>query len=85
MTAAERTKTMQLGSIAHLRIVSLPVVIVGIGYLAVYVLVDWISFIEPAQNVRGSDESDALTLPRPLNGSHFPAVSAAAEERVAAV
>jgi hypothetical protein len=47
MTAIERTKTMQLGSIAHLRIVSLLVVIVGIGYLAVYLLLDWISFIEP--------------------------------------
>jgi two-component system, LuxR family, sensor kinase FixL len=45
MTAIERTKVM--GPIAHLRIVSLPVVIVGIGYFAVYVLLDWISFIEP--------------------------------------
>jgi two-component system, LuxR family, sensor kinase FixL len=45
MTVSERTKLM--GPIAHLRIVSLPVVIVGIGYLAVYVLLDWISFIEP--------------------------------------
>jgi two-component system, LuxR family, sensor kinase FixL len=45
MTMSERTKVM--GSIAHLRIVSLPVVFVGIGYLAIYVLLDWISFIEP--------------------------------------
>jgi hypothetical protein len=42
MTVSERTKVM--GPIAHLRIVSLPVVIVGIGYLAVYVLLDWVSF-----------------------------------------
>jgi len=47
MTASERTKTMQSSPIAHLRTVSLPVVIIGIGYLVGYVLLDWISFIEP--------------------------------------
>ena len=47
MTTTERTKTMQSSPIAHLRLVSLPAVIVGLGYLAGYVLLDWISFIEP--------------------------------------
>jgi len=47
MTASERIKTMQSSPVAHLGIVSLPVVIAGIGYLAGYVLLDWISFIEP--------------------------------------
>jgi two-component system, LuxR family, sensor kinase FixL len=47
MTASERTKTLQSGPIAHLRLVSLPAIVVGIGYLASYVLLDWISFIEP--------------------------------------
>ena len=45
MTANDRTKAM--GEIAHLPRVSLPAIIVGIGYLAGYVLLDWISFIEP--------------------------------------
>jgi two-component system, LuxR family, sensor kinase FixL len=45
MTPSERAKTM--GRIAHLPLVSLPAIIVVIGYLAVYVLLDWISFIEP--------------------------------------
>ena len=45
MTVSERAKAM--GLIAHLPLVSLPAIIVGIGYLAVYVLLDWISFIEP--------------------------------------
>jgi two-component system, LuxR family, sensor kinase FixL len=44
-------KTMQLSPIAHVWIVSLPLVIVGIGYLAGYVLLDWISFIEPYGSV----------------------------------
>jgi len=47
MTASERTKTMQSSPIAHLRLVSPPAIIVGTGYLAGYVLLDWISFIEP--------------------------------------
>jgi two-component system, LuxR family, sensor kinase FixL len=45
MTQSERAKTM--GPIAHLPLVSLPAIIVGGGYLAVYALLDWISFIEP--------------------------------------
>src|SRR5215471_21089072 len=47
MITSGRTKTMQLGPIARLRIVSPPVVIVGVGYVVAYVLLDWISFIEP--------------------------------------
>jgi len=47
MITSGRTKTMQLSPIARLRIVSPPVVIVGVGYLVAYVLLDWISFIEP--------------------------------------
>jgi two-component system, LuxR family, sensor kinase FixL len=49
MTVSERTKAV--GPIAHLPLVSLPAIIVGIGYLAVYVLLDWISFIEPYGSV----------------------------------
>jgi len=45
MTVSERTKAM--GPSARLSLVSLPAIIVGIGYLAGYVLLDWISFIEP--------------------------------------
>jgi two-component system sensor kinase FixL len=45
MTRSERAKTM--GPIAHLPLVSLPAIIVGGGYLAIYALLDWISFIEP--------------------------------------
>jgi two-component system, LuxR family, sensor kinase FixL len=33
--------------IAYPRIAALPLVVVGLGYLASYVLLDWISFIEP--------------------------------------
>jgi two-component system sensor kinase FixL len=47
MTATGRAKTMRSSSLAHLRIVFLPTVSVGLGYLAIYVLLDWISFIEP--------------------------------------
>ena len=36
-----------MNPVAYPRILSLPMVIVGIGYLAGYVLLDWISFIEP--------------------------------------
>ena len=38
---------MALNSVAYPRILSLPILIVGVGYLAGYVLLDWISFIEP--------------------------------------
>jgi len=47
MAATGRAKTVRSSPIAHLRIVFLPTVIVGLGYLAGYVLLDWISFIEP--------------------------------------
>src|SRR5713101_2527024 len=39
------------------------------------------SFAPPCRQLKSED----LTLPRPPDGSHFPAASAAAEERVAAV
>ena len=38
---------MASNRVAYQRILLLPAVIVGIGYLAGYVLLDWISFIEP--------------------------------------
>ena len=38
---------MALNSVAYPRTLSLPILIVGVGYLAGYVLLDWISFIEP--------------------------------------
>jgi two-component system, LuxR family, sensor kinase FixL len=47
MTTTGRAKTMRSSSIAHLRIAFQPAAIVGLGYLAGYVLLDWISFIEP--------------------------------------
>lgn len=47
MTTSERTQTMQSSPIARLRIDSLPIAVVGIGYIASYALLDWISFIEP--------------------------------------
>jgi two-component system, LuxR family, sensor kinase FixL len=45
MTMSERTKTM--GPIAHPPLLPRPAIIVGLAYLAGYVLLDWISFIEP--------------------------------------
>jgi two-component system, LuxR family, sensor kinase FixL len=45
MIVSERAKAM--GAIAYPPLVSLPAIIVGVGYLAVYVLLDWISYIEP--------------------------------------
>lgn len=38
---------MRSTPVAYPRILSLPMVVLGIGYLAGYVLLDWISFIEP--------------------------------------
>lgn len=43
----ERNKAMRLNPAAYPRILLLPAVIVVIGYLAGYVLLDWISFVEP--------------------------------------
>jgi two-component system, LuxR family, sensor kinase FixL len=45
MIVSERAKAM--GAIAYPPLLSLPAIIVGVGYLAVYVLLDWISYIEP--------------------------------------
>ena len=45
MIVSERAKAM--GAITYPPLVSLPAIIVGAGYLAVYVLLDWISYIEP--------------------------------------
>jgi two-component system, LuxR family, sensor kinase FixL len=43
----ERNEAMRLIPVAYPRSLFLPAAIVGIGYLAGYVLLDWISFIEP--------------------------------------
>jgi two-component system, LuxR family, sensor kinase FixL len=43
----ERNEAMRLNRVAYPRSLFLPAAIVGIGYLAGYVLLDWISFIEP--------------------------------------
>ena len=43
----ERDIAMASNLVAYPRILSLPILIVGVGYLAGYVLLDWISFIEP--------------------------------------
>jgi two-component system, LuxR family, sensor kinase FixL len=43
----ERVHATRSNLIVYPRIVSLPAGIVGIGYLVGYVLLDWISFIEP--------------------------------------
>ena len=43
----ERDEAMRSNPVAYPRILSLPMGIVGIGYLVGYVLLDWISFIEP--------------------------------------
>ena len=43
----ERDKAMRSNPMAYSRILSLPVLILGVGYLLGYVLLDWISFIEP--------------------------------------
>jgi signal transduction histidine kinase len=41
------SKPMRSNPVAYPHSLSLPILIVGIGYLAGYVLLDWISFIEP--------------------------------------
>ena len=38
---------MRPNSVAYPRILSLPIAIPGIAYLVGYVLLDWVSFIEP--------------------------------------
>ncbi len=43
----ERHEAMRSNPVAYPRILSLPMGIIGIGYLVGYVLFDWISFIEP--------------------------------------
>ena len=43
----ERHEAMRSNPVAYPRILSLPMGIIGIGYLVAYVLFDWISFIEP--------------------------------------
>ena len=43
----ERDEAMRSNPVAYPRILSLPMVVLGIGYLAGYVLLDWISFIGP--------------------------------------
>lgn len=47
MAMIERTRAARAKPIAYMRIRALPVVVVGICYLASYVLLDWISYIEP--------------------------------------
>lgn len=42
-----RDEPMRPNSVAYPRILSLPIVIPGIAYLVGYVLLDWVSFIEP--------------------------------------
>ena len=60
----ERNKAMRLNPAAYPRILALPVVIVVIGYLAGYVLLDWISFIEPytSANITPWDPHTGLSL-----------------------
>ena len=41
------SKAMRSNPVAYPHTLSLPILIVGVGYLAGYVLFDWISFIEP--------------------------------------
>src|SRR5450755_716179 len=43
----ERGQAMRSTPVAFPRVLSLPKTAVGIGYLAGYVLLDWVSFIEP--------------------------------------
>ena len=43
----ERSKALRLNPIIHPRILSLPTPLVGAGYLLGYLLLDWISFIDP--------------------------------------